>query len=483
MTKKPTKTSEYKDIFDAFFKEYTNQLENNKELLPFNFNILDAQCGTIKENSHTNILMKLLEYKYKYGGYVFLKDFIELAGFNIQIDDSEPVAFETEFFDAVPVEKKANKKKQGRIDGLIYQKEKFAIIIENKINGATNQDVQLERYIESVIGNGKRKECLTNDKNVYVVFLTKDGVGDPDDESIKYMRKNGILNQFESGSQADSIAGPRYYACSYRYDILPWLENNVQPLVFYKEMILNAGLVQYIDFLKGMLGQREGQTLLREHCKNEFETITNDYIQNYIQKYKKDKLKKQNEYLHKLYIYLQKELSNYQKKSDNDSKIRVDCINLLQSLVYEKAEEPMLDFMKATKEFFTSGDSNNPPLIEEKDYLVNHHFTFYYIVIRDKNWPKGVYVGWSLAQFLKDVSHAFLSYQNPDKGNPDDETDDGQGFKYKRRGKTWRKEYSQKKKQDKELMLPSISNGEMLKELYKKSGIMDIISSIKTKKV
>ena len=301
MTKKPTKTSEYKDIFGAFLKEYTNQLENNKELLPFNFNILDAQCGTIKENSHTNILMKLLEYKYKYGGYVFLKDFIELAGFNIQIDDSEPVAFETEFFDAVPIIEnddsiKKNKTKQGRIDGLIYQKEKFAIIIENKINGAPPQPNQLERYIKSVLGSGTKDSIVNSSDQVFVVLLTKDGVEPPDDESIVYMRERGILNDPEPNDSSKLISGPRYFACSYRYHVLHWLENSVQPLVYQKELVLNTGIIQYIDFLKGMLGQREGQTLLREHCKNKFETIINDYILNYIQKYKKDKLKKQIQY-------------------------------------------------------------------------------------------------------------------------------------------------------------------------------------------
>jgi hypothetical protein len=478
MTKKPTKTSEYKDIFGAFLKEYTNQLENNKELLPFNFNILDAQCGTIKENSHTNILMKLLEYKYKYGGYVFLKDFIELAGFNIQIDDSEPVAFETEFFDAVPIIEnddsiKKNKTKQGRIDGLIYQKEKFAIIIENKINGAPPQPNQLERYIKSVLGSGTKDSIVNSSDQVFVVLLTKDGVEPPDDESIVYMRERGILNDPEPNDSSKLISGPRYFACSYRYHVLHWLENSVQPLVYQKELVLNTGIIQYIDFLKGMLGQREGQTLLREHCKNKFETIINDYILNYIQKYKKDKLKKQNEYLHKLYIYLQKELSNYQKKSDNDSKIRVDCINLLQSLVYEKAEEPMLDFMKATKEFFTSGDSNNPPLIEEKDYIVNHHFTFYYINIRDKNWPVGVKIGWYPAHFFYEQPTASLFYEDPSKVGTEEEND-GNGFKYNITGKAWRREYPT----DHPCINVESFEGEKLKKLYEDSGIRGIIESL-----
>lgn len=475
---KSTKISEYKEIFDAFLKGYTDQLKDNKVLLPFNFNILDAQCGTIKENSHTNILMKLLEYNNQYG-YVFLKGFIEMAGFEINLNDLKDVenlVFETEYCDVV--EKTNGEYQEGKIDGLIYHREKkFAIIIENKVNKAPNRDEQLRRYIESVIGNGKKKVDLADKNNVYVVFLTKDGVEPPDPISINYMRSDmGILSEQDSDEAEDKselISGPRYFACSYRNNILPWLENSVQPLVYQKELVLNTGLIQYIDFLKGMLGQREGQTLLREYCNNEFKTIIN----NYIEEYPKNNLKKQNKYLHELYNYLQKKLSNYQNKSDNDSKTIVGCINLLQNLVYEEAEKPMAEFMRITKEFFTSGDQ---PLIKEEDYLVNHHFTFYYIVIRDKNWPKGVYVGWSLAQFLKDEPDAVLFYQKPSDDEPNDNDDNG--FIYSAKGKAWRKKYSQKKPQSRELKLPHISDGEGLKELYRKSGIIDFIDSIKKPK-
>lgn len=407
MASNSTNTVEYQNIFTAFWGVYKEQIENNKKSLPFNFNILDAQCGTIKENSHTNILMKLLEYKNQYG-YVFLKDFIEMADFegdfgNLKYDEN--VAFETEYWDKVDGV-------EGRIDGLIYQREKFAIIIENKINGATNQDVQLERYIESVIGNGKRKACLVNDKNVYVVFLTKDGVGDPDDESIKYMCKNGILNQFESGSQADAIARPRYYACSYRYDILPWLENNVQPLVFYKEMILNAGLVQYIDFLKGMLGEREVKNAVWENCKKWFDE--NQTIQTALNR----TLQEQNSFLYGFYKYLKDKNRNNlnSNKSEEEIKKTAGCINLLQSLVCEKAEEPMAEFMKITKDFFTTGtDTKSVPLIEKDDYIVSHPLNFDYINIRsrDKKWPKGFMIGWFPTNFFGDVPKATLFFRIP----------------------------------------------------------------------
>lgn len=103
----------------------------------YNFNLLSEQCGTIVENSHTNILMRILQYKNRYG-YVLLEDFISLAGFDICIADRE-VMFRTEYQGEV--------NSQGRIDGLIWQKDNFAIIVENKINHAGNQKGQIARCV------------------------------------------------------------------------------------------------------------------------------------------------------------------------------------------------------------------------------------------------------------------------------------------------------------------------------------------------
>ncbi len=125
----------------------SKKYKENQEHLPYNFNVLDEQCGHIVENSHTNILIKLLQYKKQYG-YVFLEDFLTYLGIGIDIVPSVKVDFERE----------ANYKgteKNGRIDGLIFQKDNFALIIENKVNGAGNQEEQIKKYIEGVCQDDK----------------------------------------------------------------------------------------------------------------------------------------------------------------------------------------------------------------------------------------------------------------------------------------------------------------------------------------
>ena len=56
------------------------------------------------------------------------------------------------------------------IDGLIEEPSKdYAIIIENKINWATDQELQLVRYFNTVKRHG------IPDRNIFVIYLTLDG--------------------------------------------------------------------------------------------------------------------------------------------------------------------------------------------------------------------------------------------------------------------------------------------------------------------
>ena len=107
--------------------------------LPYNFNVLDEQCGHIVENSHTNMLMKLLQYKNQYG-YIFLESFFSFLGLGIKIVSNKDVKFYRE-----KSYEEEKEKEKGRLDGLIYQQDEFVLIIENKVNGARNGKGQLKK--------------------------------------------------------------------------------------------------------------------------------------------------------------------------------------------------------------------------------------------------------------------------------------------------------------------------------------------------
>ena len=81
--------------FDSFYDFFQKQSSVSEAKYGYHFNVLDEQCGNNVENSHTNLLMQLLEYKNKYG-YVFLESFVSLAGFDINLEDRF-VQFKREF--------------------------------------------------------------------------------------------------------------------------------------------------------------------------------------------------------------------------------------------------------------------------------------------------------------------------------------------------------------------------------------------------
>ena len=232
------------DKFSKYFKE-------NEEQLPYNFNVLDEQCGHIVENSHTNILMKILQYRNRQR-YPFFEDFINfIEFFDLDVNTDSQIVFKREaFYNRID--------RNDRIDGLIYQKNQFALIVENKVNGAGNQEEQLKTYIGGVLSdNDIFGESLSDPERkdrVWIIFLTREGAEVPDDDSLQEMQSCRICAGPDS--ETGEIKGPRYASVNYLDHILPWLKENVQPCVMQKEQGLNTGLLQYIDFLEGMFGMR-----------------------------------------------------------------------------------------------------------------------------------------------------------------------------------------------------------------------------------
>lgn len=122
-----------------------------------------------------------------------------------------------------------------RIDVCI-EDENYAIIIENKIHNARDQDNQIDRYIDK-LKNRKKEE------NIFVIYLTRDDYKDPENHSFTYKEN------FEN----------RYINLNYKVDILSWLKENVLPNVRNKDVFLKSSLEQYIDHLEGMFYLRKIQ--------------------------------------------------------------------------------------------------------------------------------------------------------------------------------------------------------------------------------
>ena len=362
---------------DFLLGEFEKLIKREQGNIPYNFNILDEQCGHIVENSHTNILMKILQYKVKYKdqtNYVFLESFFDYLNIPISINFGETVSFKQEF--------SSGQQKNGRIDGFIYQKNSFALIIENKVNGAGNRQAQLKNYIEGVLND---KEVFGNElaeedrfNKIWVIFLTKEGVEKPDKTSCDYMKEKGLLDNVE-----DELEGQQFAAVNYRDHILPWLKEEIHPIVMQKEQVLNTGLIQYIDFLEGIFGMRKQDKDLMDKCKDAFEKFCNiNDIRNLPFAGRNDKLSK----IFNNLIDKQKKIKR-SKNDEEQQKSRYHTSNILKNLIEQINEESMKSFIDITRHIFESEKLT-------KECVVHPVFNFNYIQIRDTSWPRSIHFEW-----------------------------------------------------------------------------------------
>lgn len=217
-----------------FFENIELEINKIKQEVPYHFNVIDELY--INENSNTRILMKLLQYQ-KDSKFPILISFIILFSklINNSIEVKNPKLYVGLDF----------------IDGLIEDiSSGYAIILENKIYNAPDQQKQIERYISTVESHGFK----TN--NIYVIYLTKDENKKISASSFTTIAKKklGFTNDEKSG---------RYIQINYKRDILPWLKNQIIP-EFTKEEFLSSGIFQYIDYLEGFFDIRKIDKIMKE---------------------------------------------------------------------------------------------------------------------------------------------------------------------------------------------------------------------------
>lgn len=210
--------TQYNDIIQLC-KSIKTIKEQEEKKLPYHINIIDLLWAN--ENAHSRILAHLLEQN---NNEIFeiLESFCHYLSsinenFNLKI--SHPTISSEKY----------------RIDILVKDKD-FALIIENKIHYATDQNEQLKRYIDNVKSLGYRNE------QIYILYLTRDEWSEVADQSWSDYKE-----EFQE----------RYIKLTYRDHILPWLKNEVLPNIKIKDIYLKSALEQYIDHLEGLFSLRK----------------------------------------------------------------------------------------------------------------------------------------------------------------------------------------------------------------------------------
>jgi len=201
-----------------------------KKNLPYNINVIDELHAN--ENAHSRILRKLLQYKDSFYRYRILESLLHYISL---LEGKEEFA-------KIEIQKPTITQEKERIDLWIRDKESgYAIILENKIKGAVDQDAQLARYIQSTRQSG------FNEENIYVIYLPSDE-HEPADYSWKYNNKD-YKESFKD----------RYVNLSFKSHILPWLKEEILPNCIIKEELLISAIKQYIDHLEGLFWMRPSQ--------------------------------------------------------------------------------------------------------------------------------------------------------------------------------------------------------------------------------
>lgn len=209
-----------------FIDEFSRQYKLELLRLPYHINLIDELH--INENGHSRILFRLLCFVNEKGEYEILRSLLDFFIYRNRREDFE--------FSKIAIKKPRITQEEERIDLWVRDTE-YAIIFENKIYNAADQDAQLFRYIE------KTNKHDYNNQNIFIVYLSSDGK-DPDRQTW-----GDCQNEFAS----------RYVNLSFKNDILLWLKENVLPSVRLKDCYLQSAIQQYIDFLEGLFSQRTNQ--------------------------------------------------------------------------------------------------------------------------------------------------------------------------------------------------------------------------------
>ena len=211
---------ELQNIFELldYYSGIKKQMEAKQ---PYHLNVIDELY--INENGHSRILAKLLQYKSETQRYEILES---LLGFITEKKN--------ESFGSIKVNKPEISQEKERIDLWVREKDKYAIIFENKIYNAMDQEAQLCRYIDKTKNYGYRED------QIFVVYLSQNG------ESPAEQSWGNYKEAFQY----------RYVNLSFRNHILIWLKEFVLPNIKIKELVLRSAIEQYIDYLEGLFDKR-----------------------------------------------------------------------------------------------------------------------------------------------------------------------------------------------------------------------------------
>ena len=194
---------EYENLL-SFADEYKKVSDKEKRSLPYQINVIDELH--INENGHSRILTQLLKFANAKGENELLESLIEYIK-NLHNADE---------WERIKVRRPNSTHEIARID-LWVRDTDYAIIFENKIYNAKDQEAQLSTYIDKTKAEGFAEQ------DIFVVYLSQTGQ-EPDDQTW--------------GDYKQAFTA-RYVNLSFRDQYIDYLEGLFFLKSIYKTMNMN----------------------------------------------------------------------------------------------------------------------------------------------------------------------------------------------------------------------------------------------------
>lgn len=212
--------------------EVAGTLKQLKSKQPYHINVIDELH--VNENANSRILAKLFQFQNEAGEYEILQSFVRYM---------QQQSFHTEEFKRIVIDRPLITQEKERID-IWIRDTSYALILENKIYDAGDQEAQLARYIQKTLAHGYGL------KQIFVIYMPSSSC-EPSEQTWILTDERGTSHHYAEEFR------DRYLNLSFREHILPWLKKEIIPNVRTKDHYLLNALNQYVDYLEGMFYLRE----------------------------------------------------------------------------------------------------------------------------------------------------------------------------------------------------------------------------------
>lgn len=332
--------------------EIANKIEEqrNKRRLHSPYNVFTA--WGMSENDHTKLLLALLRFQDSAGRYPLLNSFLNrfTKGRDKMIHYQNPSDVIIRFNPRYDRDAK-----HSLIDGLITfsaQGKRIAVIIENKIFDAPDQEGQIRRYITHMT-----KEENIALENVWVLYITGTGTKEID----------GCSYHPNDEGEATNI-GRRFVALAYYEDIIEWLKQDILDLRIYPESLTSI-VRAYVESLEKDI-----------FCENEADAWRKDMLFNTLTGLGRRNMNKMTDHdFDSLYSFrdsvqeVRKDMANAINTDEKEIRAVENLYGVIRDLIHDIEQQVFGEFERLSEEILNEQWKKELKKLKGAKWMTKHH--------------------------------------------------------------------------------------------------------------